>query len=210
MLKTLSIAALAVQATFAVVSCAALSSPAEARGHHRQYRQSHRHYHFSHDRGRHHEGRDHHVAMREGCHRRHCGAVRAAWHVRRKDSRHLTSSHRKDLGSLARPASFGGTLAAKTHEIVANCGSAVISSFRAGARVAGSGRASLHASGRAVDVRGNPGCIYAHLHGWSGGYSTDYAAVQHVHISLGGREDGLRFAHHSSHHAHHRYGRHRA
>jgi hypothetical protein len=135
--------------------------------------------------------------------------------VRRKGSRHfasshLASSHRKHLGSLTSLASVGGTLAAKTHEIVASCGSAVISSFRAGARVAASGRASLHASGRAVDVRGNPGCIYAHLHGWSGGYSTDYASVQHVHISLGGREDGLRFGHNSSHHAHHRHGRHRA
>jgi hypothetical protein len=80
----------------------------------------------------------------------------------------------------------------------------VISGYRPGARIAGSGHASMHASGRAVDIRGNPQCIYSHLHGWSGGYSTDYASVQHVHISLGGREDGLRFAHHAARHRHSR------
>ena len=69
---------------------------------------------------------------------------------------------------------------------------------------------SLHASGRAVDMKGNPSCIYAHLHGWPGGYSIDYGRVHHVHISLGGREDGLRFAHgghrrHYAHRRHHRY-----
>jgi hypothetical protein len=54
---------------------------------------------------------------------------------------------------------------------------------------------SLHASGRAIDIAGNPGCIYRHLAGWPGGYSTDYGRVGHVHVSLGGREDGLRFVH---------------
>ena len=65
--------------------------------------------------------------------------------------------------------SVNGTLAAKASEIVASCGSTVISSFRSGARIAGSGHASLHASGRAVDVKGNPRCIYSHLQGWPGG-----------------------------------------
>ena len=85
-------------------------------------------------------------------------------------------------------------LASKAREIVAACGSVVISGRRH-TRVAGSGHWSLHASGRAVDLRGNPGCIYARLRGWPGGYSTDYARVRHVHVSLGGREAGLRFAH---------------
>jgi hypothetical protein len=97
----------------------------------------------------------------------------------------------------------GGTLAEKAREIVASCGSTVISSFRPGARIAGTGHASMHASGRAVDIRGNPSCIYGHLHGWRGGYSVDYGAVQHVHISLGGHEDGVRFSHHSSHRIRH-------
>jgi hypothetical protein len=57
---------------------------------------------------------------------------------------------------------------------------------------------SLHAQGKAVDVRGPYGCIYGQLKGWTGGYSTDAGRAQHVHISYddaGGREMGLRFAH---------------
>lgn len=87
-------------------------------------------------------------------------------------------------------------LADKAREIEASCGSRVISGVRH-TRVRGSGRWSLHASGKAIDMAGNPGCIYAHLRGWRGGYSTDYGRVKHVHISLGGREDGARFAHYS-------------
>ena len=83
-------------------------------------------------------------------------------------------------------------LAAKAREIVAGCGSVVIST------ISSRGHRSNHPIGRAVDVRGNPSCVYAHLKGWPGGYSTDYAAVQHVHISYnpGGREWGMHFAHH--------------
>lgn len=91
-------------------------------------------------------------------------------------------------------AGVSPALAAKTREIVGSCGSVVISGRRH-TRVAGSGHWSLHASGRAVDLRGNPACIYARLRGWPGGYSTDYARVRHVHVSIGGREAGLRFAH---------------
>jgi hypothetical protein len=89
-------------------------------------------------------------------------------------------------------------LAAKAREIVADCGSLVISTISA------RGNRSNHPTGRAVDLRGNPGCIYAHLKGWPGGYSTDYNAVAHVHVSYnpGGQEWGLRFAHNS-------HGRHR-
>lgn len=87
-------------------------------------------------------------------------------------------------------------LAAKAREIEAACGSRVISGRRH-TRVAGTRRWSLHASGHAVDMAGNPSCIYARLRGWSGGYSTDYRRVRHVHVSFGGREDGLRFVHRS-------------
>lgn len=86
-------------------------------------------------------------------------------------------------------------LRAKADAILAACpGTKVISAIRH-TRIRGSRRMSLHASGRAVDLRGNPRCIYAQLEGWPGGYSIDYGRVRHVHISLGGREDGLRFAH---------------
>ena len=123
---------------------------------------------------------------------------------------HRRGSARGDgLGMLS---GVSAPLAAKAREIVSACGSTIISGYRH-THVAHSGRMSLHASGRAVDIRGNPSCIYAQLKGWPGGYSTDYGRVQHVHISLGGSEDGLRFTHggghtrfaHSHHHRHRRY-----
>jgi hypothetical protein len=82
-------------------------------------------------------------------------------------------------------------LAAKAREIASACGSGVISA------VSRRGNRSNHPIGRAVDMRGNPSCIYAHLKGWPGGYSTDYRSAGHVHISYnpGGQEWGLRFAH---------------
>jgi hypothetical protein len=82
-------------------------------------------------------------------------------------------------------------LAAKARQIAATCGSVVISA------VSRRGNRSNHPIGRAVDMKGNPGCIYAHLKSWPGGYSTDYAAARHVHISYnpGGQEWGLRFVH---------------
>lgn len=87
-------------------------------------------------------------------------------------------------------------LAAKVQEIQAACGSTIVSAVRH-TRVRGSGRISLHASGRAVDIAGNPACIYAQLQGWRGGYSTDYHRIspKHVHVSWGGSEDGKRFVH---------------
>jgi hypothetical protein len=82
-------------------------------------------------------------------------------------------------------------LAAKAREIASSCGGSVISG------VSRRGGRSNHPIGRAVDMRGNPSCIYAHLKGWPGGYSTDYRSAGHVHISYnpGGQEWGLRFAH---------------
>jgi hypothetical protein len=91
-----------------------------------------------------------------------------------------------------------GPLQAKLTSIQAACpGTHAISGVRH-TRIAGSRRMSLHAQGKAVDVRGPYGCIYSQLKGWSGGYSTDAGRVQHIHISYddgGGREMGLRFAH---------------
>lgn len=89
-------------------------------------------------------------------------------------------------------------LAAKLASIEAACpGTHAISTVRH-TRIAGTRRMSLHAQGKAVDVRGPYGCIYGQLQGWQGGYSTDAGRVQHIHISYddaGGREMGLRFAH---------------
>jgi hypothetical protein len=89
-------------------------------------------------------------------------------------------------------------LAAKLASIEAACpGTHAISTVRH-TRIAGTRRMSLHAQGKAVDVRGPYGCIYGQLRDWNGGYSTDAGRVQHIHISYddaGGREMGLRFAH---------------
>ena len=101
-------------------------------------------------------------------------------------------------------------LAAKVAEIQSSCGSRVISAVRH-SYIAGTRRISLHASGKAVDMAGNPSCIYSHLAGWSGGYSTDYGRVAHVHISYdasGGREMGIRFAHGGGRHHTRRAHRH--
>jgi hypothetical protein len=91
-----------------------------------------------------------------------------------------------------------GPLQAKLASIQAACpGTHAISGIRH-TRIAGTRRMSLHAQGKAVDLRGPYGCIYAQLKGWSGGYSTDAGRMQHIHISYddaGGREMGLRFAH---------------
>ncbi|MBX9830135.1 MAG: hypothetical protein K2Y27_34715 [Xanthobacteraceae bacterium] len=88
-------------------------------------------------------------------------------------------------------------LAAKARQIAASCGSSIISG------VSRRGGRSNHPIGRAVDMRGNPSCIYAQLKGWPGGYSTDYRSAGHVHISYnpGGQEWGLRFAHGGHRHA---------
>jgi hypothetical protein len=87
-------------------------------------------------------------------------------------------------------------LASFARTVVSDCGSKVISAVR-NTRVRGSGAISLHASGRAIDVAGNPSCIARHLAAWRGGASNDYHRIRpnHFHISWGGREHGKRFAH---------------
>ncbi len=93
-------------------------------------------------------------------------------------------------------------LAEKAREIINDCGAKVISAYRPGARVRGYGTPSLHSRypAEAIDMTGDTSCIYPHLRGWAGGYSVDYAAVRHIHISLASdrRERGARFAHYGT------------
>lgn len=100
--------------------------------------------------------------------------------------------------SIERAIGIDPTLAGKVSSIQAACpGTQIISGLRH-TKVAGTRRWSLHASGKAVDVRGPYGCIYAQLRGGSGGYSTDAGRVNHIHISYdaaGGREMGIAFKH---------------
>lgn len=126
----------------------------------------------------------------------HHHALKAS-HLRYRVTAHRGQRHVHRI-ARARSLSLAGVtpvLAAKARQIVSACGSTIISTISA------RGHRSNHPIGRAVDMRGNPSCIYAHLKGWPGGYSTDYAAVQHVHISYnpGGQEWGLRFAHGGGH-----------
>lgn len=99
-------------------------------------------------------------------------------------------------------------LAAKVAEIQSACGSRVVSAIRH-TNIAGTRRRSLHATGQAVDLVGNPGCMYALLRDWPGGYSTDYARMAHLHLSYGGPEHGIRFVHGGGNRHARRYARHR-
>lgn len=118
-------------------------------------------------------------------------------------AKHVARTGTKDLSGYPEP------LVAKVREIENACGSKVISAYRPGARVRGSGRLSLHAVRRAVDMQGNPACMQSHLVGWRGGASTDYSGIKpnHIHISYepGGREWGSRFAHYAKRKRHVRY-----
>lgn len=120
--------------------------------------------------------------------------------VRRDFRKTLWQGFRAEIGR-ASGRGVVAPLAAKAREIEIACGSRVISAVRY-TRIAGTGgRLSLHASGRAIDIAGNPSCIYAHLRGWPGGVSTDYGRVKHVHFSYapGGPEWGVRFQHYRGH-----------
>lgn len=105
-----------------------------------------------------------------------------------------------------------GPLAAKARELQSICGARVISAVRHTYIAGTGGRLSLHASGRAVDMEGNPSCLYAHLRNWPGGVSVDYSRVRHVHFSYNprGSEWGTRFNHYRGKAKRTRYARRRA
>lgn len=135
------------------------------------------------------------VAPRARSARHHARARTMRHHARRIRTAHKTKSSGTSLAGVV------PQLASKIASIVSNCGSQVISAVRH-TYVAGTHKISQHANGTAVDVSGNPACIYSMLHGWPGGYSVDYGRVRHVHISIGGREAGLRFVHGGEHYRH--------
>lgn len=99
-------------------------------------------------------------------------------------------------------AGFPAPLVSKAREIQKVCGSKIVSSFRRGAKICSRGRChpSNHALRMAVDMQGNPKCIYSRLRNWPGGYTTDYHTApggKHVHISYNRNsyEWGRRFPH---------------
>jgi hypothetical protein len=136
--------------------------------------------------------RHHHVGKHHGKHyAKHRAKHRHVAKHHHRIARKKVAYRTNRVGHSVSLAGVTPVLAAKARQIAATCGSAIISA------VSRRGNRSNHPIGRAVDMKGNPGCIYAQLKGWPGGYSTDYAAVRHVHISYnpGGQEWGLRFAH---------------
>lgn len=100
-------------------------------------------------------------------------------------------------------------LVTKVHELMDKCGAVPISAVRR-TYVRGSGRRSQHWDGRAVDIVGDPRCMYPLVAHWAGGVSTDYYRIRpnHMHISWGGREAGKRFAHYRGGVKRTRYARH--
>ncbi len=80
------------------------------------------------------------------------------------------------------------------------CGITVISTHRPGARIAGTGHQSMHATCRAADfTTRNPPCVIQALADWRGKLSTDYHRVRHFHIDDGSY---ARFAHGGGHRRH--------
>lgn len=122
---------------------------------------------------------------------------------RKSRTAHKRTAHRHPYkGHSASLSDVTPILAAKAREIIGACDAKVISAYRPGARVRGYGTASLHARypAEAIDMTGDTSCIYPRLKGWAGGYSVDYAAVRHIHISMAHdrRERGSRFAHYGT------------
>ena len=124
---------------------------------------------------------------------------------RPQSAKHVSSSNifRRYYDALPGSVSLNGLvpeLASLARTLAAVCGSKIISAVRH-TYVRGSGKLSLHASGRAIDVSGNPSCIARMTASWPGGVSNDYFKIRpnHYHISYspGGREWGSRFAHYS-------------
>lgn len=90
-----------------------------------------------------------------------------------------------------------GAIKAKLNDIRAKFGPiTIVSSFRRGARIAGTGRVSLHASCRAVDFhppKGKYSAVLAYLQRThSGGLGTYSCGMHHLHIDNGPK---VRFHH---------------
>lgn len=127
------------------------------------------------------------------------------------DASKTLKGYERQIARSAKLKDLTPKLADKVAAILVNCpGSRLVSGYRRNAKVAGSGRPSLHSAypSKAADLAGNPTCIRKMLAAWPGGLSTDYAAVRHYHVSYapGGREWGSRFAHYRPrHHLKHNY-----
>lgn len=93
----------------------------------------------------------------------------------------------------ATPGCLPAVLKSALARVRAACGQAqVVSTHRPGARIAGTGRRSYHASCRAVDFNAPHGCALKVLAGWPGGLGVYSGGMRHLHLDNGPR---VRFAH---------------
>lgn len=98
----------------------------------------------------------------------------------------LSLSYARHLAAGADTSCLPAAIKAALVNVKAACGLTVISTRRPGARIAGSKRASMHASCRAADFTSRDyGCVYRALAAWRGKLSTDARRIGHVHIDDG-------------------------
>lgn len=113
----------------------------------------------------------------------------------------LTASRARAADLSCLPGSVRAALARAD----AACGVKVVSTFRRGAAIAGTGGSpSMHRWCRAADfTTPQPSCVLATLADWPHALSTDYRAVKHFHIDDGAH---VRFVHgQHRRHRHHRF-----
>jgi hypothetical protein len=94
-------------------------------------------------------------------------------------------------------------------QVDAACGITVVSTFRRGATIAGTGGSpSKHAACRAADFTARDyACAYRVLADWPGDMSIDAAKVKHIHIDNGHWGKAIRFRHGQSKRHRHRAAR---
>lgn len=114
--------------------------------------------------------------------------------VDKSPERNLFKNYASHLRATVNTGCLPGSIKAALAKVQAQCGGVtIISAHRAGARIAGSGKPSYHASCRAADfTMRDYACGMRALSGWGGGLSTDPHRVQHLHMDTGPR---IRFAH---------------
>jgi hypothetical protein len=114
--------------------------------------------------------------------------------VDKSPEKNLFKNYASHLRATVNTGCLPGSIKAALAKVQAQCGGVtIISAHRSGARIAGSGKPSYHASCQAADfTMSNYACGMRALSGWGGGLSNDPHRVQHLHMDTGPR---IRFAH---------------
>ena len=116
---------------------------------------------------------------------------RSANSNRKSHSKYASKSHRKHAsnGSGTSRSCLTGSARALLNRIKNQFGRVeIISTCRPGARIAGTGKISKHASGQAIDFRvpGKKGQVVSWLRSnHSGGGTMTYSDMDHIHVDVG-------------------------